>query len=225
MALGDDLGRWWCRDDAGLGGTATGRPIPPSAIEAAIGADIDLDEDSVVGAGEGLPGQAAVRALLLLGGDVQRLFNGGQMVMAAAGRTGSAALLTAGTLGRWRDSCWSRQGRRTALLGLAFKELALAETELGAELFDLLLGAVAAGEGVLMHGAPVADLLAQLQKLGSAGAIGGEAGAWELGHFLRDGDRSSRGESIRFHSPVVPEATGASQVSRRVYRMLTHYSP
>ena len=115
------------------------------------------------------------------------------------------------------DSSLSLSPRPPTLLGLAFKELAFAETELGAELLDLLLGVGAAGDGVRMHRPPVADLLAQFEELGSAGQSG------ETGHkkSRRRVEAYSRGRSFRVHSSVVTDAAGASQVSSCVYRMRT----
>jgi hypothetical protein len=102
---------------------------------------------------------ATTRALLLIGGDVAYLFDRRQMGMATTGRAGAAALLTTRSLGQRGNRSRSRRGRCATLLGLALEELTLAEAQLGVELLDLLSGVVAAGDGVVMHGTPVADLL------------------------------------------------------------------
>src|SRR5262249_35656664 len=141
--------------------------------------------------------------------------------MATTGRAGVTVLLTTRSLGRRGNRSRSRRGRCATLLGLAFKELTFTETQLGAQLLDLLLGVVAAGNGVVMHGTPIADLLTQLQELGSTGAIRGETGHRDRDRFVEPSGRNGRGESILIHSPVVTETTGASQVSRWVYRMRT----
>src|SRR6202044_2677688 len=99
MTLGNDL-RWrWRGDNAGVSAAGAGGAIAPPTIDATIGPHVDLQEDGIFGAREGLPGLATARALLLIGGDLHRFFDGRQVVMTTAGRTGTAVLLTTGALG------------------------------------------------------------------------------------------------------------------------------
>src|SRR6202789_2503400 len=116
MTLRDDLGRWRCRDDAGVCAAGTGGTIAPPSVEAAISPDVDLQEDGVFGAGKRVPGLSAAWTVLLIAREVHRLFDQRQMIVAAAGRAGASPLLSTGTLGR-RHRHRSRQGWRAALLG------------------------------------------------------------------------------------------------------------
>jgi hypothetical protein len=49
-ALGDDPGRRRCGDEAGKGGTGAGGAIAATADDTAMGADVDLQEDRILGA-------------------------------------------------------------------------------------------------------------------------------------------------------------------------------
>ena len=123
-ALGDHLGRRRCGDDAGVSATGAGGAVAAAAVDPAMGADLDLQDRGVVGAGEGGEGLSAAGAPLLFGGQFEDLFDGGQVGVVAAFGSRLPALLAAGAwrsgraggaLGRWS---WSRPCvRRVAARG------------------------------------------------------------------------------------------------------------
>jgi hypothetical protein len=93
-----------------------------------------------------------------------------------------AGLLAAPPPERGRGTRGRRgQGGGSAGPGLAAEELLLAETELGAELFDLLFEEGFALHGAVVHGLPVASLAPGLELHGAARADGtgtvGQGGA------------------------------------------------
>jgi len=136
------------------------------AITAAVGADFDLEEFAVGRAGKHCEGLAALRTRLLVGWPLQFLEDDGPMAVVAAWWTGPAALLAA-------EARWLERGVDGSLVwpvggfGLAAKELALAQTELGAQVFEFVLEFGEACASALMHGLPVRGLLAEFEVLGA----------------------------------------------------------
>ena len=166
-ALGDQAG--WRRggDDAGMGGTGTSGPIAAAANDAAMGPDVDLQDDGILGAGEVVEGLTAPRAAALLGGQDRgpRGRPGGgnnRVVWARADRVaGREAAAAAGRRGADRGR---RSGRRGGL-GLSAEELLLAEPDQSLESVDLGLELGLAFEGAAMHGLPVGGLAPGLELL------------------------------------------------------------
>ena len=140
-----------------------------------MGPDVDLQDGRLVGAGELGEGLSAAAAPLLLGGQFDEFFGGGQVGVVPAFRSRLSPSLPA----------WSRRsvgsggaadgGRR---LGLASEELLLAEAELGLERGDLLLELGLAGHGAVEHGLVVGGLTPGLELLGQPWAD--RAGRFQL---------------------------------------------
>jgi hypothetical protein len=126
--LGDDPGRRRCGDDTGMGGTGTGGPIAAAADDSAMGADVDLQEDRILGAREVVEGLAAPRATALIGAESVVLDDGREMGIVTPFGTGFAGLLTSGPT-RWRVGGGGERGRRLGGggLGLSTEELLFAE--------------------------------------------------------------------------------------------------
>lgn len=138
------------------------------AIPPAVGADFDLEKFAVGGAGKGDEGLATLRTLLLVGRQFQFAEDDGQMAVVAAWRTGSAALLAAGAWrfgGRENGSLVRRVG--WGGFRLAAKELAFAQSELGAQVLEFGLEFREADAGPLMHALPVTGLLAEFEVFGA----------------------------------------------------------
>jgi hypothetical protein len=163
----DELGGTRCRDDAWLAAATAGGAITVPAIPPAVGADVALEKFAVGGAGKGDEGLATLRTRLLVDGQFHFVEDDGQMAVVAAWRTGSAALLAAGAWrfgGRENGSLVRRVGRGG--FRLAAKELAFAQAELGAQVFEFGLEFREAGAGPLMHALPVTGLLAEFEIVG-----------------------------------------------------------
>ena len=141
-----------------------------AADDATMRLDRDLQYGGILRAADGSEGAAAAAAIARLARDLPVLDHGGQVGVVAAAWPLLAALLAAGTA-RWVTGAGGRGGRG-ARLGLAAEELLLAETQLGAELFDLLLEESLTLDGAIMHGLPVAGLTPGLELLGQAWADG-----------------------------------------------------
>jgi hypothetical protein len=149
-----------------------------TADEPAMGPDFDFQDGGVLGTAEGGKGSAAAPAQALLRGEFVLFADGGEVGVVTAARARPAGLLaapSAGRRGRVRGG-WNRGGSGAGL-GLRAEELLLAETELGAELFDLLLEEGLPLHGAVVHGLPVAGLTPGLELHGEAradrtGAVG-----------------------------------------------------
>ena len=68
MTFRDKLGGSRCGDDAGLAIAPASGAIAVPAITAAVGADFNLQKFAIGGAGKRCEGLAALRTLLLVGG-------------------------------------------------------------------------------------------------------------------------------------------------------------
>ena len=121
-----------------MGGTGTGGPIAASADDPAIGSDVDLEEDRILGAGKVVEGLAAPRATALIGGELMVLDDGREVGIVASLGTGLAGLLTSGAT-RWRVDRSDERGRRLGRggLGRSTEELLLAEPKPGLKPVDL----------------------------------------------------------------------------------------
>ena len=153
----------------------TGRAIAPAANDAAIRLDFDLQDGGLLGAADGGEGSATAVAVTVGAGDFVYFDDGGEMAVVAALRCWLAPLLAAWPP-RWsvgesrcRRQRWDGRGRG---LGLAAEELLLAQTQLGAELLDLLSQGGFPLEGALMERLPVAGLSPRLELDGEAWADG-----------------------------------------------------
>src|SRR5436305_5845785 len=123
---------------AGAGGA-----IAVPADDAAMGLDLDLQDGGILGAADGSEGVAAALAPAGRVGEFPVLVNGGQVGVVAAAWPPLAALLAPAPARRVVAAVGGRGGG-DAGFGLAAGELLLAEAQLGAELFDLLLEQVRA---------------------------------------------------------------------------------
>ena len=111
-----------------MGGTRAGGPIAATADDPAMGSDIDLEDDRILGAGEVVEGLAASRATALIGGELVVLDDGREVGIVTPLGTGLAGLLASGPT-RW---CLGRGGERDGRLGsgglgLSTEELLFAE--------------------------------------------------------------------------------------------------
>jgi hypothetical protein len=169
---------------------ATGAGGAVAAADAApMGLDLDLEDGGVIGAREVGERLAARRAALLVGGPGHFLRGGRQVAMVAAAVSGAAPLLAArssavaggrrrvgvgargwrGAVGvGGRDRGWGREQLigTVACFGTAAEMLLPEEAKLGFEFGDALAESRLALTGALMHGLPVADLLAQGESFG-----------------------------------------------------------
>ena len=182
-----------------------------TAIMTAVGADFNFEQFAVGGAGKGVEGLSALRALLLVGWQFQFLADDGEMAVVAAWRTGSAALLAAGAW--WFGG--REKGRLVRWVGrggfrFAAKELAFAQAELGADVFQFGLEFGKAGASALMHALPVTGLLAQFEVFGEQRA----EVAWR-----RKGGRGSAGncrecvsERIRMRRKIHTTSMNSTQL-------------
>ena len=132
----------------------------------------------------------------LVARDLDVLDDGRQVGIVAAARPRVAALLAARSAGGSRGR--RRRRGRGAGLRLAAEELLLAEAQLGAELFDLLLEKGFALDGAIMHGLPVTGLSPRLERLGQVRADG--AGSARKG---RGGTGKGWGRGEEGHAPRV----------------------
>ena len=101
--------------------------------------------------------------------------------MVAPWRTGPPTLLAA-------RAWWVRRGDGPgalrwcgAALGLAAKQLAFPQAQLGLEVFVFGLEFGETGDGPLMHGFPVANLLSEFEILGQQGTNGTPGGQRRVG--------------------------------------------
>jgi hypothetical protein len=203
-ALGVQPGRRRGDDDAGMGGTRAGRPIATTADDPAMGPDIDLEDDRILGAREVVEGLATARTAALLRGELVVLDHSREVGMIAPLGPLLTALLTALSAGRRRAGVRGRVGRfgGGAGLGLSAEELLLAEAQQRLKPVDFGLELRLAFEGAAMHGPPVGGLPPGLELLlqawaNRAGALRDRrSGADRTGRRL---GRSARGtESVQF---------------------------
>jgi hypothetical protein len=135
--------------------------------------DLDLQEFTVVGAGERSEGKAAVRTGLVVAVEVAVCGDGRKVRLIAARWAGSSGLLPASP---WRLSRRLGLGIRVGLvgrrLGLAAEELLFEESVLGLALGEALLEVGLALAGPLVHGLVEVGLLAEVDGLKSMGAGG-----------------------------------------------------
>src|SRR5579864_8010076 len=138
------------------------------------------------------------------------------MAVVAAWRTGPAALLAAGA---W----WFRgreNGRLVRWVGrgefrLAAKELAFAQAELGADVFQFGLEFGKAGASALMHALPVTGLLAEFEVLGEQRA---ELAAWQRRGRRCVLDRRRRGRGTRVRRKIHTTSMNNTQLQGEVSR-------
>src|SRR6516165_4159786 len=181
-----------------------GGAVAAAADDAAVGLDVNLQDGCVLGAREVGERLAAARAALLGGGQALDFFGGRQRAIIAAAVAGLSPLLSprqatgAGRGGRGRFVGAGRGGggvgwrvrrgvggrvgrwqlvRRGAGFGTAPEELLAEEAELGLEFGDTGVELRFALAGALMHGPPVADLLAEVEELALVRA--GGTGRWQ----------------------------------------------
>ena len=142
VALEEDARGRRGADEAGMHAAVTGRAITAAADDAAIGRDRDLQNGGILGTADGGEGPAAAVAVAVRAQDFVFFDDGGQVAVVAAPRPWFPRLLAAWPprwSGRGRGrGCVRRWGSSSRGLGFAAEELLLAETQLGAELFDLL---------------------------------------------------------------------------------------
>ena len=150
------------------------------------------------------------------------------MAVVAAWRTGPAALLAAGAWwfgGREKGSLVRRV--RRGRLRLTAKELAFAQTELGADVFQFGLEFGKAGASALMHALPVTGLLAEFEVFGEqrAGVTAWQCGRMrtlDLGRRQREWTRVRR----KIHTSSMIGTQLQREVSRRrVTRLPKSYFP
>src|SRR5947209_4763793 len=186
-----------------MGGTGAGGPVASSADDPAMGADIDLQDDRILGAGEVVEGPSAPRATTPIAGESVVLDDGREVGIVASSGPRLARLLASGPT-RWRVGRGGERGRRPGRgggLGLSTEELLLAEAQEGLEPLDFGLELGLAFEGAAMLGLPVGGLAPGLELLLQAradrtGALGdGRGGAGGTGRRL--GRRRRGSELIR----------------------------
>jgi hypothetical protein len=148
-----------------------GGAIAVAADEPTVCLDFDLQDGGVRGAADGREGLAAAPATARRCREFVLFDNRGQVGVVAAARSRPAGLLAASLSGR---GSWTRRGRwgSGAGLGLFAEELLLAETQLSAELFDLLLEMGGTLDRAVVHGLPVGGLSPGLELDGEAWANG-----------------------------------------------------
>jgi hypothetical protein len=131
-----------------------------AANDAAMSANVDFEDEGILGARELVEGKIALRTTALLGGQDVVFRDGREMGIIASFGPGAIGLLAAPSRRRWVGAGRIR-GRRSGRgggLGLAAEELLLAETEQGLEVVDLGLELGLAVEGAAMLGLPVGRL-------------------------------------------------------------------
>ena len=125
----------------------------------------------------------AVGALALVGGQIENLLGGGEVVIASSSVSLVAGLLAPAAFGHlwWRVVvAWVSGGGGIGGvmgLGLLAEEAMLEVTDLGLESCDLVLEEGLALCGALVHGLPIAGLLSGLAEGGQQGAVGTGEGA------------------------------------------------
>ena len=177
-----------------------------AANDAAMRPDLDLQDGGVFGAADGGEGAAATLAATL--GDRERVLfdDGGQVGVVAATGCRPSGLLAAPP-GRGGGPRRGRaRGRRGAGFGFAAEELLLAQAQLGAELFDLLLEEGLALEGAAVQGLPVARLTPRFKLQGKARADGARA--------VREGGRGADRKEGR-GGQGAPRRVGADRTTQR----------
>jgi hypothetical protein len=111
-----------------MGGTGAGGPIASAADDPAMGADVDLEDDRILGAGKVVEGLATLRTTTLLRGELVVLDDGREMGIVTPLGTGLAGLLASGPT-RWRGGRGGKRSRRWGRGGLRLwaEELLFAE--------------------------------------------------------------------------------------------------
>jgi hypothetical protein len=150
-----------------MGGTGAGRPIAAAADDPAMGPDLDLKDEGILGAREVVKGLATAGTTALLRGKFVVLDDGGEVGMIAPlGSLASALLTPFSAWWRW-TGVGGGDGRfgGGAGLGLSAEELLLAEAEPRLEPIDLGFELGLAFEGAAMHGLPIGGLAIRLEFL------------------------------------------------------------
>src|SRR5579862_8201516 len=144
-AVGDQPGRRRCHDPVGVAATATGGAVAASADDAAVGADLDLDQGGGMGltAARGV-GQAAGGAAALVGGELGDLVGGREVLEGASGVARASALLATGAPGGGGGGRWTVGGvcqsvGPVAALATAAIQALLEEPNLGLQVVEALL--------------------------------------------------------------------------------------
>jgi hypothetical protein len=107
-----------------MGSAGAGGSIASAADDPAMGADVDLEDDRILGAGKVIEGLATPRTTTLLRGELVVLDDGREMGIVTPLGTGLAWLLASGPT-RWRGGRgrrWGRGGLRLSAEELLFAE-------------------------------------------------------------------------------------------------------
>ena len=141
-----------------------------------MGSDLDFQDGAVVGSGEGSEGLTALRAVLLVGRHVEGFRDDRQVAVVAALGSGASLLLAAWSrrLG-WRDGRGG-VGQRGGVLGLAAEQALFQGANAGLKGLDLLLQALLALHGALVHALPVGGLPPRFKLGGQTRADGARLG-------------------------------------------------
>ncbi len=134
--------------------------------------DLDLEDSGILGAADRGERAAATAAARVVAGDFVFFGDHGQVRVVAAAWSLVATLLATRPAGWGVGERRRGRGGRGAGLGLAAEELLLAQTQLGAELCDLLAEQSFAFEGALVQGFPVTGLPPGFELDGEARANG-----------------------------------------------------
>ena len=140
------------------------------------------------------------------------------MAVVAAWRTGSAALLAARP--RWfagrEDRGWVRHVGGGGF-GLAAKELAFTQTELGAQVFEFVLEFGDPCASALMHTLPVTGLLAEFEVFREQRA---DVAAWQRGRQRALDRRKGGRKRIRVRRKLHPTSMNSTQLQGEVSRKM-----
>jgi hypothetical protein len=168
-----------------------------AANDAAMGPDVDLQDEGILRAGEVGEGLTAPRTSASLGGQDVVLGDGREVGVIASRGPGVTGLLAARSPWRRIGVGWigGRRGGGRGGLGLAAEELLLTKPEQGLESIDLGLEFGLALEGAAMHGLPVGGLAPGLELLLEARANRTGALRQRRGGTDRSDERSSRGRT------------------------------
>ena len=138
-----------------------------AANDAAMSADLDFEDEGILGAREVVERLTTLRAPALLGGQDVVFGDGRQVgVIASWGPRPTGLLATRSRCPRvGLGRTWSRRSGGRGGFGLAAEELLLPEPELRLEPLDLGPELGLALQGAAMHGLPVGGLAPRLELL------------------------------------------------------------
>src|SRR5271166_3481985 len=149
------------------------------------------------------------------------------MAVVAAWRTGPAALLAAGPRGfggRGKRSLVGRVGGGG--FRLAAKELAFAQAELGAQLFQFSLEFGEAGASALMHTLPVAGLLAEFEVFSKQRAeVAVRQGGRKWARACKGRGRGNLSLCRKIHTTSMNSTQLQREVSRRTRSPNLYFRP